>query len=191
MFCVKCGNKLDDDARFCSKCGTPVTVTAPAAQNAEVPAAAPVQNPEPGIHVQSVPSPVPAGKNIRYKCSCGAVLDMKEGQTCSKCGKPLDENCGYYKLYRVGSPMGIAAGFGIYIDGEPYGHIGNKQTCWIRLPFGKHNVHIAAGMSRKCTDMTFELSPSHPLECAKVHMRVGAFTNSFVIEPAQNADVPD
>lgn len=25
MYCLKCGNKMDEDARFCSKCGKPVT----------------------------------------------------------------------------------------------------------------------------------------------------------------------
>ena len=32
-FCIKCGNKLDDNARFCGVCGNPVkpVVTAPAA----------------------------------------------------------------------------------------------------------------------------------------------------------------
>lgn len=179
MFCVKCGNQLDDDAKFCSKCGSPVENAAPApAAPASAPAPAPA-------------SIVPAGKSIRYKCSCGTVLDTVEGASCSKCGKPMADDCGYYKLYRMGSPMGVAVGFGIYIDGEPYGHIGNKQTCWIRLPYGKHNVHIASGMNRRCTDMTFELSPEHPLECAKVHMKMGAFSNTFVIEPAQNSDVPD
>ena len=183
MFCVKCGNTLDDDARFCSKCGNPV--------GGEVPARTPAPAPAPAPQAAAPVSIVPAGKSIRYKCSCGAVIDTVEGASCSKCGRPLDENCGYYKLYRMGSPMGVASGFGIYIDGVPYGHIGNKQTCWIRLPYGKHTVHVALGMNRRCTDMTFELSPDHPLECAKVHMKMGAFSNTFVIEPAQNSDVPD
>ena len=140
MFCVKCGNTLDDDARFCSKCGNPV--------GGEVPARTPAPAPAPAPQAAAPVSIVPAGKSIRYKCSCGAVIDTVEGASCSKCGRPLDENCGYYKLYRMGSPMGVASGFGIYIDGVPYGHIGNKQTCWIRLPYGKHTVHVALGMHR-------------------------------------------
>lgn len=190
MFCAYCGNKLSDDARFCSVCGNPVGGDPTGAKNsAPISPAAPV--PEPVRSPEQTASIVPAGKNIRYKCSCGTVQDTKEGASCSKCGKPLASDCGYYKLYRMGSPMGVASGFGIYIDGEPYGHIGNKQTCWIRLPYGTHNIHIAVGMSRKCNDHQFTLSPDHPLECGKVHMRVGAFKNSFVIEPAENSDVPD
>ena len=34
-FCKKCGNKLDNDAEFCPKCGTPVTETKSSKQNVE------------------------------------------------------------------------------------------------------------------------------------------------------------
>ena len=49
MFCTRCGTKLPDDVRFCTKCGAPVASKAPApaeTQAAEpVPAQAPAANP--------------------------------------------------------------------------------------------------------------------------------------------------
>ena len=134
---------------------------------------------------------VPEGKKIRYKCLCGHVDDTKEGAVCKKCGRPQEENCGYFKLYRLGNVMGFMSPFTIYIDGISYGRIGNKQTCWIRLPFGAHSISIAAGFNNRGNDLQFTLSPNHPLECGKVHIRVGAVLNSYIVEPASNEEVPD
>ena len=134
---------------------------------------------------------VPAGKKIRYKCSCGHVDDLKQGQPCKKCRQPQDENRGFFKLYRMGNALGVMAPFTIYIDGEKCGKIGNKQTCWISLPYGSHAISIAAGFNKRGTELLFSLSPDHPLECGKVHMRVGAIMNSYIVESAPNESVPD
>jgi len=54
MFCMKCGQKLDDGARFCAVCGTPVNVE-------PAPAAAPVEQtpeqPAPELQTEGQPSP--------------------------------------------------------------------------------------------------------------------------------------
>ncbi len=74
MFCVKCGQQLPDDAKFCFKCGTPMggsAAPAPAAKAAPAAPAAP-----PGVQ--------------EFKCpSCGAPLKPIFGETvitCDYCG---------------------------------------------------------------------------------------------------------
>lgn len=124
---------------------------------------------------------------IRLKCPyCGEAFNIPSGgaAVCPKCKKPLAvPNEGWLYLYRQGSPMGIAGGFGIYLNNTPYGYIGNKELLCMPLPFGTHNIHCAAGMNRGCQDMQVTLTPENPMAYAKVHMRMGFWTNSFVIEP--------
>ena len=175
MFCSKCGAKLPDNSKFCIKCGASVAAV-----------------PSPEIHSTPMPFPVPSGKLVKYKCpGCSHVSDLSEGTACPKCKLPMDLPEGYFKLYRMGSPIGIAGGFGIYIDGQPHGYIGNKQTCWIKLPYGTHKLHVAVGMNRRCNDLEFTLSPDHNLECAKVRMVMGMWTNKFELICCENTDIPD
>ena len=103
---------------------------------------------------------------------------------CPECHQPIapsPEGCIY--LYRQGSPYGIAGGFGIYINDEPHGYIGNKELLCFPLPYGTYTLHCAVGMSRKCEDMTITLSPEHRVDYAKVYIKPGFWANSFVIEP--------
>ena len=123
---------------------------------------------------------------IRIKCPhCQEASNIKpEATLCPECKKPIilpADGCIY--LYRQGSPYGIAGGFGIYLNGVPYGHIGNKETLCIPLSYGTYNVHCAAGMSRRCADLVVTLTPENPQAYAKVHIRPGFWTNSFVVEP--------
>ena len=122
----------------------------------------------------------------RIKCPyCGKVSNIHPGTNmCPECRGEIDlpkESCIY--LYRQGSPYGIAGGFGIYINGEAYGQIGNKETLCFPLPYGTYTFHCAVGMSRKCRDLTIKLSPENPQGCAKVYIKAGFWANSFVIEP--------
>ena len=131
-------------------------------------------------------------KKLRVKCTCGAVENVVPGAQCPKCKRPLDiPQDGMVSLYRKGSPLGIAGGFGIYIDGEPMGHIGNTETVHIPLKYGTHNLHVAAGMNRKCNDYKFTLTPDNRRAYAKVWMKPGFWTNSFVIEVANPDEMPE
>jgi hypothetical protein len=123
---------------------------------------------------------------LRIKCPhCQQIVNLPgENVPCPHCGKPVSvctDTCVY--LYRQGSPLGVAAGFGIYINGEPYGHIGNTETLCFPLPQGSYTFHCAAGMNRKCRDLVVNLNADTPKHYAKVYMKPGFWTNSFVIQP--------
>ena len=129
---------------------------------------------------------------LRVKCSCGEVMNAQPGGICSKCKKPLDiPGDAVIRLYRMGSPLGVAGGFGIYLNGEPMGHIGNKETVMLPVKYGTYTLHVAAGMNRKCQDLTCILTPENRFANAKVWMKPGFWSNSFVIEPAAPEDMPD
>ncbi len=123
---------------------------------------------------------------LRIKCPhCNEVSNVKpDAALCPECKKAVSLNgeaCIY--LYRQGSPYGVAGGFGIYINGEPFGHIGNKELLCFPLPYGTYNLHCAVGMSRKCQDMQVTLTPDNRVAYAKVYIKPGFWANSFVIEP--------
>ncbi len=131
-------------------------------------------------------------KLLRVKCSCGNVSNALPGAVCSKCGKPLEFSPnGLLRLYRKGSPLGVAVGFGIYLNGEPYGHIGNKETVDFPLPYGQYRLHVAQGMNRGCTDLIIDLNPQNRVACCKVWIKPGFWTNSFVLEPAHPSEMPE
>ena len=123
---------------------------------------------------------------IRIKCPhCGDVNNVHSiYDACPKCKNPmgLNEEASIY-IYRQGSPYGIAGGFGLYINGEPYGHIGNKELLRLPVTYGTYNIHAAAGMSRKCRDLQVTVSPEAPVAYTKVYIKAGFWTNSFVVEP--------
>ena len=129
---------------------------------------------------------------LRVKCACGEVQDATPGSACKRCKAPLNiPGDAMISLYRKGSPYGIAGGFGIYIDGEPMGHIGNKQTVHIPVKYGTHNLHIAVGMSRKCNDFSLTLTPNNRRDYAKVWIKPGFWANSFVLEHATADEMPE
>ena len=129
---------------------------------------------------------------LRVKCSCGHVLNTTPGSICPKCKKPLEISPdALITLYRKGSPLGVAGGFGIYINGEPYGYIGNRETVKIPVKYGKYQLHVAVGMNRGCNDMIFDFTPENRFGYAKVWMKPGFWTNSFVIEPAKREEMPE
>ena len=128
---------------------------------------------------------------LRVKCKCGEVLNVYPGSVCPECKQPLEiPPDGMISLYRMGSPLGVAGGFGIYIDGEPMGYIGNRETIHIPLPYGEHNIHVAVGMSRSCTDLRVNLTPNNRIAYAKVRIKPGFWANSFVVEPSTAAEMP-
>lgn len=129
---------------------------------------------------------------LRVKCACGHAANILPGSNCPKCKQPLAiPEDGLISIYRKGSPLGIAGGFGLYLNGEPIGYIGNRETVKIPVAYGSYTLHVAAGMNRRCTDLTITVTPENRFAYAKVWMKPGFWTNSFVIEPAAPDEMPE
>ncbi|MBR0352098.1 MAG: hypothetical protein IJH53_02735 [Oscillospiraceae bacterium] len=132
-------------------------------------------------------------KKYRVKCpKCGNVQNILESGPCAKCGETLSINQpGMIGLYRMGNMMGAATGFGIYLNEQPYGAIGNRESLYMPLPYGEYKMHIVCGMNRKCNDPVIKITPDDPFVCLKVHMNVGFIQNKFVIERADPSTMPE
>ena len=129
---------------------------------------------------------------LRFKCpSCGKVVDSAPNTVCPKCSHPMPPLApGFVQIYRMGSPIGVAVGYGIYINGEPFGHIANKESVRIPLPYGTYTFHFTCGMTRKCEDLTVVLSPASPMAFIKAHIKPGFWTNKIIAEFADPSTMP-
>ncbi len=128
----------------------------------------------------------------RFRCGCGNVFNGDENtQVCSACGRPLDlQNCGAIQLYRMGNMLGMAVGMGIYIDEQPFGHIGNKESVRLVVPYGSHKLHVTHSTNRRCNDPIITITPEAPVAFCKVHIKAGFAVNTMIIEPARPEDMP-
>ena len=128
---------------------------------------------------------------FRLKCPhCGEVIDIASNMPCPKCKQYAQGEYGYVQIYRMGSPIGIAVGYGIYINGEPYGHIGNKESLRVALPYGTYNFHFTCGMTRRCDDVSVTLSPEAPTAYVKARIKAGFWTNKIIGEVVKAEDMP-
>ena len=187
-FCKKCGKQLGENARFCPVCGTPVGA---AATGANVPpAAAQPQNQAPvTTNAGEVFDRKFAAVTVRYRCGNGHVFNGTAAQTtCPTCGQPLPKG-GYIQVYRMGNMMGAAVGMGIYVDGVPYGHIANKQSLRISVPYGNHVLHMTHTATRDSTKPQFMLSPQYPYVFFKAHFASAGF--SIGIDQADPNSMPE
>lgn len=122
---------------------------------------------------------------IRIKCAhCGEASNVHSVyEPCPNCKQPLGiQEEGSIYIYRQGSAYGIAGAFGLYINQQPYGHIGNKELLRIPVKYGTYSIHSAVGMSRKCRDLQVSITPENPVAYTKVYIKPGFWTNSFVVE---------
>lgn len=184
-FCTNCGAQAKEGAAFCTACGAKLTIPA-----SPSPGPAPYQAPAP----QGVYSAPPinlsrfSGITVRYCCPNGHAFDGNESVTqCPKCGAPVAKG-GYIQMYRCGNYMGMAVGMGVYIDGVPYGHIGNKQSIRICVPFGSHMVHVTHTSTRSCNDPVFTVTPEAPYVWCKARFVKAGF--KIEVEPSDPNDMP-
>lgn len=128
---------------------------------------------------------------LRVKCTCGEVCNIAVGDVCPRCNQPINiPQDALITIYRKGSPVGVAVGFGIYLNGEPVGLIGNTETVKIPVSYGSYNLHIASGMNRRCNDLVLNLTPENRFAYVKVSMKMGFWSNSFVLEECTAQDMP-
>ena len=129
---------------------------------------------------------------LRIKCpSCQTVVDLPGNGPCKKCGNnvvfPED---GVIQIYRMGNPMGCAVGFGVYLNEIPMGHLGNTEQIRIPVSFGHYKLHMTHGMSRKCVDAEFDITPNERIVYLKGHLKIGLLTNTVVIEKVTADQMP-
>lgn len=183
-YCSNCGTLLKDGSNFCHGCGTPIKT--------------PEQQQAPTVNIQTPPvsssfAPPASAKDfsavtIRSCCPNGHAFDSKQDTAiCPSCGAPIPAG-GYIQLYRMGNYMGCAVGMGIYIDDIPYGHIANKQSLRIKVPFGSHKIHVTHTTTRKCNDPIVTVTPENPHVFYKAHFSKAGF--AIAVEPASPDDMP-
>ena len=179
-FCSKCGNRLNEGAKFCAACGAKVGGS---------PAPGPASQPYTGQTYAPAAQPATVLNpriRVRYRCPSGHVFDGTAEQTnCPTCGAGLVKG-GYIQLYRMGNFMGAAVGMGIYIDDLPFGHIGNKQSVYVSLPLGLHKIHMTHTATRYCNDPVYELSPQYPVLCCKAYFTNGGFKINVETAPPES-----
>ena len=123
--------------------------------------------------------------------NCKKVYDLPDDCPCPQCGTQIVlPREGLLQIYRMGQFVGGAVPAGIYLNGQPYGYVPIKGTVQIPLPFGKYVVHMTVAMTRRANDPMITLSPENPVVCLKAHVKMGAFSNTFIIEPADPATMP-
>ncbi|MBE5746608.1 MAG: hypothetical protein E7352_00305 [Clostridiales bacterium] len=129
---------------------------------------------------------------FRVKCSsCGHVGDISSDCECPKCKNALSvTHEGGVQIYRMGSPVGVAVGYGIYINGQPYGHLANKESVKIPLPYGTYTFHFTCGMTRKCQDVTVEITPEKRIAYIKARIKMGFWSNKIFAELVNAEDMP-
>ncbi len=190
-FCAKCGKQLNENARFCPVCGNP-TGNAAGGPNPPLNAAQPeISNQVSAQQAAAVDAfnRKFAAVNVRYRCGNGHVFDGKAGtETCPTCGAALPKG-GYIQIYRMGNFMGGAVGMGIYVDGVPYGHVGNRQSVRVSVPFGTHELHMTHTATRDSSQPKFTLSPQYPYVFFKAHFTNAGF--SIGIDPADPESMPE
>ena len=131
-------------------------------------------------------------KKYRIKCpGCGTVLNAQLPIVCGKCKTEISADLpGMIEIYRMGNFVGSAAGYGIYLNGEPMGYIGDRESVFIPVPYGTYKLHMTCGMNRKCNDPVFEITPEDSHICVKAHIKMGFIQNSIIIERVSPDTMP-
>ncbi len=144
------------------------------------------------IYIKHSPKESTMSQLLRIKCpSCGQVVDVPGNGTCAKCSNPLilpEE--GVIQMYRMGNPLGMAVGFGIYLNEIPMGHLANSESIRIPVSYGHYKVHMTHGMSRKGVDAEFDVTPQDRFIYLKAHIKPGFWANTVVVERVPGDQMP-
>lgn len=128
---------------------------------------------------------------LRTKCpQCKTVQDIQGATQCTNCGNPLMPQAGTISVYRKGSPIGAAMGFGVYINDQPFGHIAATESVTFTLPYGTYKFHMTCGATRRCKDMMVTISPEFPAAYLRAAMKSGFWSNTILIDPMKPEEFP-
>ena len=127
---------------------------------------------------------------LRVKCpNCQKVQDIS-GITPCQCGFNLEPQQGTVTLYRKGHPSGAVLGAGVYINGQPYGHIAATEAVTFSLPYGTYNFRVTLGAIRRCKDIVVTVSPEFPNGYIQAAVKMGFWSNSMILTPSSPAEMP-
>ncbi len=128
----------------------------------------------------------------RIKCpNCGEVLNLYVDQPCTKCQTPLKaRNEGEVYIYRMGSPIGFGIGYGIYVNSVPTGHISNKETLRLPLPYGQYAISFTCAATRRSEVAVVTLSPENPSAYIKASIRSGFWSNIINTQVVSREEMP-
>ena len=128
---------------------------------------------------------------LRTKCmKCGTVQDIQGPTVCTGCGEQLMPQAATVSVYRKGSPIGAAMGFGVYINDQPFGHIAATESVTFTLPYGTYKFHMTCGATRRCKDMVVTLSPEFSSGYLRAAMKAGFWSNTILIDPMDASEFP-
>ncbi len=129
---------------------------------------------------------------LRIKCpKCGAIQDIPGNCPCKQCKNQLVlPEDGVIQIYRMGSPIGIAVGLGIYLNSIPLGHVANTSSIRIPVGYGHYKIHMTLGATRRCRDVEFDITPQERIVYVKAHIKPGFWTNTVVIEKVTADQMP-
>lgn len=206
MFCIKCGNQLNEGAAFCSNCGTPAGVTPQNQQAPQSPVpqqAVQQQVPQAGASVQVnydessrqiIPyePPVMDGGNIiipvhrRYRIfcpDCGHVTDnikkdTSAGYPCPVCGKAY-AYAGQLLMYRQPDfyPLHAIQKTKVMVDGRECGDLVDRDPVRLMLGPGTHMVTVGGYGLHQPQQFQITVTPEFNTFAFKFHLiYTGPFT---------------
>ena len=121
---------------------------------------------------------------IRTRCShCGNIIDVNgQNDMCNHCNNvvTLCEDGGI-EVFREGRFSGSMNAMGLYINGQPFGLIGNGESVRIPLPYGTYNIHCTLGMIRRCDDLQVAIAPENRYACITAKIKTGFWVSKIVL----------
>lgn len=136
-------------------------------------------------------------KLFRFKCpKCGRVFDIPGNGPCPKCGTlvtlPPDA---IIHIYRMGSPLGAARRWKLFLNEIPLGYLWNMETVVIPVPYGHYVVRSEAVRKRftevaNSVPIEFDLTPNCRFAYLKAHNRPTYNSSTIILEPALPEEMP-
>ena len=215
MFCIKCGNQINEGSAFCTNCGTPTGAAPQSPQSPQVPQAGTSIDVSYDASLQQVipyVPPVMDGGNIiiplhrRYRIfcpDCGHVSDSIKkdttaGYPCPVCGKTY-AYAGQLLMYRQPDfyPLHAIHKTTVVVDGMEYGDLVDRDPVRIMLTPGTHTVTVGGYGLRRPQQYQIAVSPEYNTFAFKFRMvYTGPFTypgrgttNEF--NPCAPEDIPN
>ena len=123
---------------------------------------------------------------VRYRtqCSCGKIQDFKsETAICSRCNANLlSQTEGRLTLYRKATYVGCENNFTVFLNNVPLRELRSNQTVTYCLPYGAYTVHFSCGYTKKCKDITVELTEEKKEVCLLTMVKMKMWKNVIIIE---------